>query len=346
MINKVEQRLVYSAILLLSTSKKNAESLSLTYGRSGDTILRLLDTKSITVDELVQVALFFFATDYLYLILDDTLIEKMYSKYIEASSDNYNSSNGQTCRSLCSVVAMLSNGRFAIPVHHEFWISKEIAQGKYKTKIEIGQEIIEHLNKKIRINMVICDGLYASESMITWLSKNNISYEMRFHSNRLIDDGTGNTVKVREHKKLQLKKKRDTRTIKTLWHGIPIFITAVRRTSKKGYISVVYQISNAKMPARNHIRIYDYRWKIEIFFRTAKQSLGLQECQSRKLKLQYNHISNVCFAYAILQSERKRTKVKNPEAALKAIKRKSYNTFINHLIASDLISQSFGDVYA
>jgi SRSO17 transposase len=63
------------------------------------------------------------------------------------------------------------------------------------------------------------------------------------------------------------------------------------------------------------MRIYGYRWNIEKFFRTAKQSLGLTHCQSTKKKLQENHIMNVFCAYAILECERNKKKLANPEQA-------------------------------
>ena len=57
-----------------------------------------------------------------------------------------------------------------------------------------------------------------------------------------------------------------------------------------------------------------------MFFRTAKQHLGLGDCQSRKLKLQKNHIINVFFAYALLQSKTIKQKLLNPETALRRFK--------------------------
>jgi SRSO17 transposase len=347
MISKAEQKLIYPISLFLSTGKKTSESLASSYGKSGDTMLRILDKQCVTIDELVRLAVETFGTNFLHVILDDTLIEKMHSKYIEGSGDNYDSSNGRTYRSLSTVVAALSNGKFVLPVHHEFWIKKEVDTDKYKTKIEIAQELIQQLRGPIRINMIILDGLYASEDMLYWLDKNDMKYEMRFHSNRKIfDSGTKTFVKVREHKELQLNNKRSSRTIKTMWKNLSVYITAVKRTNRKGIDSIVYQISNFKMHSRKHVCIYSYRWNIESFFRTAKQHLGLTHCQSRKKTMQKNHISNVFFAYAILQLERKNRKLKTPEAALRALKHKTHPYLTCHLTSLDQILQAFRATHA
>lgn len=340
MIN-IEHKLQYPMALILSTNnKKTAEALSKVTGKSGDTTLRILEQKCATWEELITVAIAYFGTDKLYVIFDDSLIEKMFSKFIEASGDNYDSSTGQTYRSLCTVVGMLSDGKNAIPVIHDLWIKKEVSpEGQHKTKVAIAQELILKIKEKIQIKMVIMDGLYATYDMIKWCNANKILFEMRLHSNRkiVVDfDNPDETVKVNECEQLRLKGKRTCRTVKAMWHGEPIYVTAVKRF-RKNDSTIVYQVSNANLSARDHARVYGYRWNIERFFRTAKQHLGLTHCQSRKQILQKNHIYNVFLAYTILQFERKKYKLKNPEAALHRIKRKRHTSFAMHLARADQI---------
>lgn len=350
MISKAEQKITYPLSLLLSIDrKKTAESLSKTCEISGDTMLRILENKSIKSTELINLATKFFGTNCLYFLLDDTTLEKMYSQLIESSADNYDASKGLVYRSLCPVVGMVSNGRYALPVIHDFWIKKEMLKkdGKYKTKVEIAKEIIEIISQSIRIKTVIVDGLYATKEMLRWLEEKNIRYEMRFHSNRLIQiNPESKPVKVRDCEALKLTNKRRAKTVKILWDGIIIYVTAVKRINKKGVILIVYQVSNAKLSAREHIQLYDYRWNIEVFFRTAKQSLGLSECQSRKSLLQSNHIYNVFFAYCILQFEKRKKHLKNPEAALRFLKRKNYRALASYLSSLDQIFQTFGAPHA
>ncbi len=59
---------------------------------------------------------------------------------------------------------------------------------------------------------------------------------MRFHSNRIITEGK-DRKKVRDHKNLQLKGKRKSKTIKTTWSGMTIYVTTVKRTRKNSTIS-------------------------------------------------------------------------------------------------------------
>jgi hypothetical protein len=343
MISQTERKIIYPLSLLLSTNKKTAESLSKTSNVSGDTMLRILDKNAVSPETLAMIAVAFFGTNRLHVIIDDTIIQKMYSTLIEGSGDNYDSSKHQYYRSLCTVVAMVSNGWFALPVTHEFWINKDVLKDEYKTKVQIAKKLIEHLSMFICIDTAILDGLYATQEMITWLNGKGINYEMRFHSNRLIHRNESDIpLKVRHHDALKLNGTKKAKTVRFFWKGISVYITSVKRTNKKGISSIVYQISNAKLSAQQHVRLYEYRWNIEIFFRTAKQSLGLMECQSRKLSLQKNHIFNVFFAYIVLQFERKIQKLKNPESALRNIRCKNYNQLIAYLPSLDQIFHAFG----
>ncbi len=63
-----------------------------------------------------------------------------------------------------------------------------------------------------------------------------------------------------------------------------------------------FYISNVRIWEANKIlQTYAFRWSIEGFHRDVKQSLGLGDCQLRKIEGVKRHISMVFFAYIILQ---------------------------------------------
>lgn len=87
-----------------------------------------------------------------------------------------------------------------------------------------------------------------------------------------------------------------------------------------------------KLKATDIIRSYDIRWNIEVFFKDAKQLLGLGRYQNRSYKAAVIHLHLVCFAYALLthiaisrtcEKENKRNKahvsVKNLQDILRRI---------------------------
>jgi Transposase DDE domain len=341
-----KRMLYYPMVLLLSNNFKSAEALAEMLSISGDTLLRILKNECVSCEELLKVAKEKFGMEKVTVVIDDTLIKKVYSRYIEGSSDNYDPVTKTTVRSLCTVVAMITDGKIAIPVVHKLWTNKEFCpEDYYQTKTEIAQELIEKLIGQIPIKIILMDGLYATVDMIKWLNRKNLLFEMRFHSNRRIVFNTL-SMTVKECKELKLKGKKNCRTIQASWKGITVYITSVKRYEKDGSSRIVYQISNASLLARNHAKQYDKRWPIEQFFRTSKQYLGMNSCQSRKKISQENHIYNVFFAYTILQFERRKKKFKCPEEALKAIKRKNNIPISVHLKRAEQIFRSNESAYA
>ncbi len=324
MISKTERKLTYSIALLLSNeNRKTFEELGRQVNWSGDTISRIVEHNAATAEELLQIARNLFGKKRLKLIIDDTLILKLYSKIIPGTSDNYDSSNGKCYRSLCSVVAMLTDGHIAIPIDQAFWTELAFKPDGYQKKWEIAKQLITQIIKKIDVHMVLADGLYAVVDFIKWLVLKDIRFEMRFHANRVVSDGECHG-QIKYHRKLKLSGKRPMRTIKAQWYGLQLYFTSYRRVTKYGKVITTYQVSNLKCSTRKHVRAYECRWNIEKFFRTVKQKLGLNDCQSRKQPLQEKHILNVFFTYALLQYERKKKRLKNVESAIKSMKSLSF----------------------
>lgn len=324
MISKTERKITYPTALLLSIQKrKTFEALSRDIDSSGDSISRLVEHCAATSQDLIKIVKTMLKGKRLFLIIDDTLILKIYSKVIQGTSDNYDSSDGKTYRSLCSIVALITDGETAIPIDQSLWISKEFNENAYAKKWEIAQKLIEKITKQLSIYMLLADGLYAILEFLKWLISQGIKFEMRFHANRVIVDKNFKG-QIKQNPKFKMSGRRPKRTIRSTWYGIEFHFTAVRRVARNGHVTVIYQISNYKTSARQHAQFYGYRWNIEKFFRTAKQKLGLNDCQSRKQKLQENHLLNVFFAYALLQYERKKRKLKNVETAIKRLKRLSF----------------------
>ena len=175
------------------------------------------------------------------------------------------------------------------------------------------------------------DGLYATVDMIEWCTSKRIPFSCRLHSNRVITVKDEGKVSLKQCKKLRLIGSRQARTISAEWKGFFLYITSVRRINKRGKCSIAFQVSNHKMSALSHVRLYGYRWNIEMFFRTAKQHLGFADCQSRKLVMQTNHIKNVFIAYHFLQWESKKRNFKNAEDAIKAFKKQNFDGVITLL---------------
>ena len=327
----INQNLTYPITLLLSSSiKKTFDSLGREIAISGDSISRILMSNAVTTEELIVFCVLIFGNKALYLIVDDTLIKKIYSHTIEGACDNYDSSNRQHYRSLCSVVAMITDGEIAIPIDQKLWFSEEYSPINHLKKWEIAKALIVKIRPLIRLKIFIADGLYAVVEFMKWLTKCSINFEMRIHSNRVVTSHDI-TAQLRNHPRLKVKTRNPCRTIRVTWQEMSFFITAFLRIMKNGKLTIVYQVANYKTTAAKHVQCYKYRWNIEKFFRTAKQYLGLGDCMARKQQAQEYHIMNIFLAYAFAQYERYRLNLKNVESALKSLKRSNFTTLKSKL---------------
>ena len=111
--------------------------------------------------------------------------------------------------------------------------------------------------------------------------------------------------KTRKKKKLRISKENRTvvyNHVDAGWIDISkLGITHVvysRKNSEQKILALVTDHPNLK--AADIIKSYSVRWNIEVFFKDAKQLLGLGRYQNRSYKAAVTHLHLVCFAYALL----------------------------------------------
>jgi hypothetical protein len=218
---------------------------------------------------------------------------------------------------------MLTDGKQALPLISKLLFSKELVPNQKITKFEWIKKVIVSVQKQFVNTRIIvaADGAFASKEFLQWCSENNIAAEVRMRSNCVVIY-KGEKIRIRDINTLKPKGRQKARTIQVLWHNISLFITAQKRIDKHGKTTIVFQASTFKTKPIRHVQIYRFRWNIEKMFRTTKQHLGLQDCFSRKMETQESHIAAVFLAYALLQCDRKKTKLNTPEASLRAAERK------------------------
>jgi hypothetical protein len=323
-------------VLLITSIKKGFEALGRSVGKTGKTVARWLLAAQLYYDQIKILQRYQFRNNkQLVLAIDDTLIKKIYSQLMEGSGRFYDTQARRRIIAYKLLAAILTDGKQAIPFESTFLFSKELLPNPKESKYDWIKKIIrmvQLLFPGIRI-IVTADGAFSSKDFLRWCSENKIDIEVRMRSNCVVIY-KGQRIAIRDIKTLRPKGRQMARTIAVLWHDIPLQITAELRIDKHGKKSVVYQASTFEAKPIEHVRIYKMRWCIEMFFRTAKQKLGLEECSSRKLEIQESHVASVLLAYALVQCDRKERGLKKPEDAIRAAELKkgpSLNRYINRL---------------
>jgi len=316
--NKVVQ---YITGLIVAPKKKSCTEMAKALSISHDFLTRALDDEDLLV--CIPYAFIELVKQYSikkkgWLIIDDTLIAKIFAKSIEGIESHFDSSTRRNLHGYSAVVLAWTNGKITIPLDFEFWFSKDLVQpDAYFTKIQIAQSLIKKIIEVIEIKGILLDGLYASKEMIRFLNKSQIRFEMRMHSNRVITLPNNEKVKLKNTRHLKMYKNQHAKTIRAIWKDIQLYFTAELRKDKHGKKSIVFIVSNWDAPSSQHVKTYAMRWPIEMIFRTSKQYLGLQHCMSRSIEKQKNHIYFVFFCYTFLQQYVDRKTFKSVEDVIK-----------------------------
>ena len=264
-------------------------------------------------------------------IIDDTCLNKIFSRCIEGVFDLYNHATGRTERGLSIVILAWSNGVITIPISMRFWFSKQlIGEAHYKTKQELARDLLKACIGLVPYEAVVMDGLYCDRCMIAFCCEHQIRFETKIARNRVVTTPDGTSAQIQKHSKLRLRRNERCRTVEISWQGMTLFITIIKRY-KNGESTLLYIVSNFKEDPKKHAALYGIRWNIETLIRTSKQSLGLQDCLSRKIDRQEYHIYHVFLAYALLNYQRSLTHVRNPEAVARDLRSLKIDHAINQI---------------
>ncbi len=329
--------LKYPVLTLLSRGKRSFENMGLLIQRSGDTVKRLLHPAQSSFEISKNICKKVFEKEkFVYVGIDDTLLKKIYSKFMQGAGMFFDTKIGRRIMAYKLAICMVTNGKIAIPIDCAYMFSKDILDSieeKFPSKDDIAKAFVQAARKlfddaKI---IVVVDGLYTSVEFIKWCRSLNLKMEARMHSNRVVEY-KGEKIKISnllKIKGLRPKGRQMARTISVTWHDMPLELTIVRRFDKNGKESIVFQIATYKALPCKHVANYKNRWKVELINRTTKQKIGIEECYSRKLEIQHRHVAAVLLAYTFAQIERMNSKLDNVEQALRRFETKSVSFLID-----------------
>ena len=311
----------YAAGLIITQTKKTCPEIAKSLSQNHDSVYKTLKSQDLLLPIfpklLIDMVRHFSSFRKGWLVIDDTLIAKLFAKFIEGLDLHYNSAIGRCEKGLCAVTIAWTDGKITIPLDFEFWLSKDILDKDYLTKIQLAQILIKKLIETIEFEGVILDGLYASAEMIKFLNELNIKFEMRMHSNRIITTRNGRKIKLSNLRELKMRRNERSRSMLAQWKGINLYFTAELRIDKNGEKSIVYIVSNWEAPSKVHVATYAMRWVTEKFYRTSKQSLGLRDSGTRAIRKQKVHIYSIFYAYAFLQVKKEQIGALNVEEVIK-----------------------------
>jgi len=226
-----------------------------------------------------------------WLIIDDTLIEKPYSKEIEGVYWQYSSKVNDFERGLNLTVLLWTNGKTQVPIAYMVYEKGENGKA-FETKNAFALRAIEYAQGlDINPKFIAFDSKYASSELLNRINDFKWTYYTQLPRNRVF----GGEQLSKQEFHLQVKTGK--------LNGVAHIVSVIKHCGR-------FYATNAtgnNVSRQQILKSYRPRWAIEEYFRVLKQLCHLKECKSRKIKQQRRYILVVMRAYMLLSHMGKST---------------------------------------
>ncbi len=239
-----------------------------------------------------------------YLIVDDSVQDKRYSRHIELVQPQYSGAVGGIVRGIGVVNLVHTDGRDYYPVDFRIFAPRQDG----KTKNDHFREMLINAvtNKGVKAKRVLFDSWYASMDNLKLVVRLGLIFVTTLKSNRLVSlskEGGYVHLDTLEWSEEQLK-----HGMVVKLKALPIKVRLFKVALPDGGIEWV--ITNGDRPTdttTHHIQEENaVRWQVEQLHRELKQLTGIEGCQCRHARSQRTHIACCYHAWLSLKVIAKR----------------------------------------
>lgn len=230
-----------------------------------------------------------------YLVNDDTLLDKKYSRKNELAKKQYSGNCHGLENGICLVNLLWTDSDKFIPIDYRIY-QKE---NDDKTKNDHFQDMLIRANQRHFSPLyVLMDSWYSSIENLKLISR-----KLKWHficclkSNRQVNLSQGNYIAIAD---LDLTKKQ----VRKVWLKEYGFVLVCKIVDKNGDATYLATDNLDLTDYNNFTGHFNNRWKIEEFHRGIKQTTGIEKCYSVKSISQKNHIYAAFTAFIKLETRR------------------------------------------
>ena len=219
-----------------------------------------------------------------FLIIDDTVVAKPFSKELDALSWIYSSSDKKYLYGLNTVFIIWTDGNTRFPIGFRL-----LNKDDKKSRIDLAMDILKEAKTFYKVNpdYVLMDSFYPAAKLLKLIRKFKWHWVSKIKSNRLI-----NGVQIKDLFTYRYGNKTG------LLYKKKIKVTVVKENNN------YWATSDIKLDSINVKKLYRKRQIIEEFFKILKSELRIEGCPSRTKTAQLNHIYFVLFAFCQLEDFR------------------------------------------
>jgi len=289
---------IYTSFLIGNQNRYSGVELSKVLSgetMSHDSITRFLADSTYTPSDLWKHVKPFVALKDGYLVGDDSLLSKKYSRENELAKKQYGGNAHGLINGICLVNLLWTSGEEYIPVDYRIY-QKE---NDDKTKNDHFQDMLKRAKKRdFKPRYVLTDSWYSGVENLKLIVKElNWNFISSFKSNRKVSVTKGIYVSVSD---LPLAEKQ-VRKVMLKGYG---YVMICKLVAKNGDIAYLGTNDLTLTDYDSYKEHFDHRWKIEEFHRGLKQTTGIEKCYATRAASQQTHIFASFVAFVKLETAR------------------------------------------
>ena len=292
---------LYTSFLIANQNRYSGVELSKTAGSlAHDSVTRWLSESHYTPSDLWNEVKSFVSLHKGYLVGDDSLLSKKFSRENELAKKQY-SGNAQGLVNGISLVNVLwTDGAEYIPVDYRIYRK----ENDDKTKNDHFQDMLKKAKKRgFKPYYVLMDSWYGSVENLKLITKElKWNFICNLKSNRKVCVTKGLYLSVGD---LPLADKQ----VRKVWLKDYGYVLVCKLADKDGGITYLATNDLSLADYDAYAAHFDHRWKIEEFHRGLKQTTGIEKCYATRAAVQQTHIFASFVAFVKLETARIRERV-------------------------------------
>ncbi len=229
-----------------------------------------------------------------YLLCDDTLLNKQYSRVNELAKKQYSGNEHGLVNGICLVNLLWTSGNEFIPVDYRIYRK----ESDDKTKNDHFQDMLKRAEGRgFSPLYVLIDSWYSSISNLKIVREFCWNFICSLKSNRKINVIQGTYIPIAD---LDLADKQ----VRKVWLKEFGFILVCKIVDKDGDVTYLATSDLNLLDYDDFVSHFQQRWKIEEFHRGIKQTTGIEKCYSTLASSQKTHIFASFVAFIKLEIRR------------------------------------------
>jgi putative transposase len=228
-----------------------------------------------------------------YLIVDDTVVEKPYARWLEEAGWVWSSKRSKVVYGVSVVLLVWTDGHIRIPLGYRVW------KKGGPSKFELALEVLSYARNRLKCKpqFVLFDSWYPSKALLTRIRDYGWYFVCQLKKNRCFEG-------VALHKYLH----------QPYWQAVG-FLTGRIKVRVVKYRRKYYATNRLSLTAPEVRQLYRIRQEVEEVIRVVKSQLSLEGCQAgytrptektthSQPQPQTHHIALCLIAYLIVERER------------------------------------------